>query len=85
MLCFNAILIIVDEEKIFDGGQPDAEWEEFAIVAADLLERIQSSISYNNSPYASSESGNDDDDDNFAASQAIKMSKTGFKVWLTNS
>lgn len=76
----------LDEEKLFDGNAPP-EWEEFAIVAADLLERIQTSLSYNNSPYASS--GNDDDDedddDEFTNSDVLKMSKTGFKMWLANS
>lgn len=73
----------IDEEKLFTGSQPDADWEEFAVVAADLLERIQSSMSYHNSPYASSASDNDDDD--LASEQAMKMSQTGFKMWLTNS
>lgn len=75
-----------DEEKLFAGGVPDAEWEEFAVVAADLLERIQSSLSYNNTPYASSSDDDEnDDDDEFANSDVMKMSKTGFKMWLANS
>lgn len=77
----------LDEEKLFGGSKPDQEWEEFAVVAADLLERIQSSLSYNNTPYASS-SDNDDDDndgDEFTSSDVMKMSKTGFKMWLANS
>lgn len=77
------VRVCADEEKLFAGGQPDADWEEFAIVAADLLERIQSSMPYHNSPYASSASDNDDDD--FATEQAMKISQTGFKMWLTNS
>lgn len=78
----------LDEEKLFAGGVPDAEWEEFAVVAADLLERIQSSLSYNNSPIQSSDdesNDDDDDDDEFANSDVMKMSKTGFKMWLANS
>lgn len=76
----------LDEEKLFDGKSPDPEWEEFAIVAADLLERIQTSFSYNNTPYASSEDDDDDDEnDEFANSDVMKMSKTGFKMWLANS
>lgn len=56
------------------------------VVAADLLERIQTSLSYNNSPYASSDDNNDDDDDDeFVNSDVVKMSKTGFKLWLANS
>lgn len=73
-----------DEEKLFGGTAPDPEWEEFAIVAADLLERIQSSMSYNNTPYAS-ESEDDSEDDEIANSDVMKMSKTGFKMWLANS
>lgn len=79
---------ILDEEKLFDGHAPDPEWEEFAVVAADLLERIQTSLSYNNSPYASSDDNNDDDDDDddeFVNSDVVKMSRTGFKMWLANS
>lgn len=80
---FICMTAFADEEKLFHGGQPDADWEEFAIVAADLLERIQTSMSYHNSPYASSTSDNDDDD--FATEQTMKITQTGFKVWLTNS
>lgn len=76
-------MLVADEEKLFNGTPPDQEWEEFAIVAADLLERIQSSMSCNNTPYASSE--DDDEDDEFANSDVMKMSKTGFKMWLANS
>lgn len=45
----------LDEEKIFNGQQPDEVWEQFAMVATDLLERIQSCISVTNSPCISSE------------------------------
>lgn len=88
---FMVFLVLLDEEKLFGGTVPDPEWEEFAIVAADLLERIQSSLSYNNTPYASSEDdandndNDDDDNDEFANSDVMKMSKTGFKMWLANS
>lgn len=75
--------MVLDEERLFGGTAPDPEWEEFAIVAADLLERIQSSMSYNNTPYASSEDDNEDDE--FVDSDVLKMSKTGFKMWLANS
>lgn len=39
---------------MFNGETPDELWEQFAVVATDLLERIQSSINYSNSPCASS-------------------------------
>lgn len=82
----HSIYGYTDEEKLFGGSAPDPEWEEFAVVAADLLERIQSSLSYNNTPYASSEDDADDDDDaEFRNSDVLKMSKTGFKIWLANS
>lgn len=82
---YNSIFI-PDEDKLFANAQPDPDWEQFAIVAADLLERIQSSLSYNNSAYASSEEAvDDDDDDDFLNDQAINMSKTSFKMWLANS
>lgn len=80
-----------DEEKLFAGTTPDPQWEEFARVAADLLERIQSSLSHNNTPYASSsDDGGDGDgdgveDDEYAKSDVMKMSKMGFKMWLANS
>lgn len=45
----------LDDEKIFNGEQPDEIWEQFAMVATDLLERIQSCISVTNSPCISSE------------------------------
>lgn len=78
--------MFVDEEKLFGGTAPDPEWEEFAVVAADLLERIQSSLSYNNTPNASSDDDGDEEDDEFANSaNVLKMSKMGFKVWLANS
>lgn len=82
----NGSILIPDEDKLFANCQPNADWEEFAIVAADLLERIQSSLSYNNSAYASSEETVDDDNgDDCLNGQAINMSKTRFKMLLTNS
>lgn len=66
---------------MFGGTAPDPEWEEFAVVAADLLERIQSY----NTPYVSSDDGGEEEDDEFADSDVLKMSKMGFKVWLANS
>lgn len=64
----------LDEETLFNGEQPDQIWEQFAIVATDLLERIQTAMPY--SQYASS-----DDDE-------IQVTKTGdywggqFRTWL---
>lgn len=78
--------MVLDEEKLFGGTAPDPDWEEFAVVAADLLERIQSSLSHNNTPYESSDDdGGEEDDDEFANSDVLKMSKMGFKMWLANS
>lgn len=77
--------MVSDEEKLFGGTAPDPDWEEFAIVAADLLERIQSSLSHNNTPYESSDDDGEDGDDEFAHSDVLKMSKMGFKMWLANS
>lgn len=67
---------------MFNGGTPDSTWEQFAIVAADLLERIQSSISYNNSPYASSE---EEEIEGRQTNDSTKMSKDKFKMWLAES
>lgn len=64
----------LDEETLFNGEQPDQLWEQFAIVATDLLERIQTAMPY--TQYASS-----DEDD-------IQVTKTGdywggkFRTWL---
>lgn len=54
-------------------------WEQFAVVAADLLERIQSSMSYNNTPYASS-----DEDDYDRNNDTINgnVPKGKFRKWL---
>lgn len=55
----------LDEESLFGANvQPDERWEHFALVAADLLERIQAeSMLGAVSPCASSEEEEDDDDD----------------------
>lgn len=79
--CFNSLKFtnsrqsIPDEERLFNGGPPDSTWEQFAIVAADLLERIQSSLSYNNSPYASS-------DEEEIEGRPKEISRENFKMWL---
>lgn len=45
----------LDEDMLFgEGAQPDERWEHFAVVAADLLERLQASIGYSMSPCPSS-------------------------------
>ncbi|XP_070490786.1 armadillo repeat-containing protein 2 [Chironomus tepperi] len=49
----------LDEERIFQGNPPDQIWEQFAQVATDLLERLQSCMSITNSPINTS----DDDED----------------------
>lgn len=51
----------LDDEKIFQGSQPDPMWEQFAQVATDLLERLQSCMSINSSPLGSFDFDNDDD------------------------
>lgn len=52
----------LDEDALFGaGGQPDERWEtDFAMVAADLLERIQASMEFSLSPCVSS---SDEDDE----------------------
>ncbi|XP_050093854.1 armadillo repeat-containing protein 2-like [Anopheles aquasalis] len=45
----------LDEETLFNGNKPDAFWEEFAPVAADLLERLQFGISGRSSTGETSE------------------------------
>lgn len=49
----NVFPLLVDEEKIFRGNQPDPMWEQFANVATDLLERLQACMSINSSPLGS--------------------------------
>lgn len=64
-----------DEERLFNGEAPDSSWEQFAIVATDLLERIQSSLSYTNSPYASG-------DEEEIEGRPKAISRENFKMWL---
>ncbi|XP_049541239.1 armadillo repeat-containing protein 2 isoform X2 [Anopheles darlingi] len=45
----------LDEETLFHGNKPDAFWEDFALVATDLLERLQFGISGENSNCETSE------------------------------
>lgn len=73
--------ILSDEERIFKGTAPDQMWEQFAVVAADLLERIQSSMSYNNTPYASS---GDEDDNELGKNdlQNANLTNGTLKKWL---
>lgn len=66
----------LDEDSLFNGGPPDQMWEQFAVVAADLLERIQSSISYSLTPCASS------DDEDVAAGRIGTLWQGHFKSWL---
>lgn len=73
----NLWTILSDEERIFDGGPPDAVWEQFAVVATDLLERIQSALAYSNSPCASSS-----EEDVAAGRIGNAWGGTGFKSWL---
>lgn len=49
------VFVFTDEEKIFHGNPVDTMWEQFAQVATDLLERIQSCMSISNSPCESSD------------------------------
>lgn len=81
-----------DEEHLFNGESPDATWEQFAVVAADLLERIQASMSYNNSAYASSDEQDDfhdeddknnNDDINDERRLDARISRNNFKMWLS--
>ncbi|CRL05014.1 CLUMA_CG018042, isoform A [Clunio marinus] len=52
----------LDEERIFEGNLPDPMWEQFAQVATDLLERLQSCMSLNSTPVGSFDYGDDDVD-----------------------
>jgi hypothetical protein len=56
----NNFSFLSDDEKIFQGSPPDAMWEQFAQVATDLLERIQSCMSINSSPLDSFDFDHDD-------------------------
>lgn len=74
----------LDEEKLFNGKQPDLLWEQFAGVATDLLERIQDSISINNSPLLLSES-EDDHDHNDKNENAVKNRKKHLSIVNINN
>ncbi|XP_062560738.1 armadillo repeat-containing protein 2-like [Armigeres subalbatus] len=67
----------LDEEKLFNGDEPDMLWEEFAPVATDLLERLQSCMSVGNSPCLSS----DDEGDIMLGPQVETWGKQ-YKQWL---
>ncbi|KAG5673777.1 hypothetical protein PVAND_003797 [Polypedilum vanderplanki] len=69
----------LDEEKIFHGSTPDLVWEQFAHVATDLLERLQSCMSITNSPINSS-----DDEDLAAPTTQIENDSWGgkYKQWV---
>lgn len=64
----------LDEEKIFkDSVDVDPMWEQFAHVATDLLERLQSCMSHTNSPINSS-----DDERELAIGKPINDSWSGY-------
>ncbi|XP_055597073.1 armadillo repeat-containing protein 2 isoform X2 [Uranotaenia lowii] len=67
----------LDEEKLFNGEEPDMFWEEFAPVATDLLERLQSCMSLGNSPCVSS-----DEDDEMIIGQAGNSWGEHYSRWL---
>lgn len=75
-------IIHLDEERIFKNAPPDPLWEQFAIVAADLLERIQASMSYNNTPCDTS----DDEHENERNDVENAHFPSGkFKKWLQDA
>lgn len=57
---FFVAVFISDDEKIFQGKPPDQMWEQFAQVATDLLENLQSCMSMGSSPIASFDYDEDD-------------------------
>ncbi|XP_053686252.1 armadillo repeat-containing protein 2 [Sabethes cyaneus] len=67
----------LDEAKLFNGQEPDMLWEEFAPVATDLLERLQSCMSIGNSPCLSS-----DDESDMIIGQAGDSWGECYKQWL---
>lgn len=80
IFCYNNSNInhvFPDEEKLFNGEEPDVLWEEFAPVATDLLERLQSCMSVENSPCLSS----DDEGDIMNREQVDSWGKQ-YKQWL---
>lgn len=66
----------LDEEKLFKSTQPDESWEDFATVATDLLERIESSISSNTLLT------NESSDDNLAINEIGDKWGGNFQKWL---
>jgi hypothetical protein len=54
------VLFPSDDEKIFQGRPLDQMWEQFAQVATDLLESLQSCMSLESSPIASFDFEEDD-------------------------
>lgn len=80
IIFFISFLILnIDEDKIFKGEPPDELWEQFAIVATDLLERIQSSISITNSPCISTD---EEDVDDMPIGEIGDTWGDQFKRWL---
>ncbi|XP_058831103.1 armadillo repeat-containing protein 2 [Topomyia yanbarensis] len=67
----------LDEDKLFNEEDPDVLWEEFAPVATDLLERLQSCMSIGNSPCLSS-----DDDSEMTIGQAGNTWGEHYQQWL---
>ncbi|XP_037918228.1 armadillo repeat-containing protein 2 isoform X2 [Hermetia illucens] len=75
----------LDEKRIFKEDPPDMLWEQFATVATDLLERIQASMSYGNTPCCSSDDENDIIGFNNVDTPEISEKWKGeFKRWLDN-
>jgi len=68
--------LLQDEDKIFQGNPPDPMWEQFAQVATDLLENIQSCLSIHGSPVGSEGS---DDEELVAAANDKKTDSWGGK------
>lgn len=50
LLPHTQFLYFKDEEHLFEGKDPDSYWDDFALVATDLLERLQLGISGRNTP-----------------------------------
>ncbi|XP_055621594.1 armadillo repeat-containing protein 2 isoform X2 [Toxorhynchites rutilus septentrionalis] len=68
----------LDEEKLFNGQEPDRLWEEFAPVATDLMERLQSCLSLGDSPCLSS----DEDEADMVIGQPGDLWGDRYKQWL---
>lgn len=77
--CFFFLSTFPDEERIFKSAAPDPLWEQFAIVAADLLERIQASMSYNNTPCDTSDDEHDHERNDV---ENAHFHSDRFKKWL---